>query len=619
MKITIEKLGTTSQDGVTIVYDAISGNLFEMRIPRVPEGTTFYKDSKGNWRILFSEYETEKERKRLEQAEEFYYKTRSFLSYRDYVFVQNQFPTSCATQYNKNPFFLTQITRDNCDAPVSSVFDVDKNITLSTFEERLQEMKYVIMHCLKQNETAGHTWIPYSVLDKMVRRFLKKTGHSLNTGDVASYIRYHKDIFYLDETPQTLGQAKVALLSTFKRELFIYNTVKYASSLDNPFPLYDPEPCEDMSNEQNTAVRNLPICGGNISILTGGPGVGKTTTLRLLVNKLHAVYIDADIFLLAPTGRAAKRISEVFEGQEIKVSTIHKFLGYGHTLTNRELKIIRKAKVIIVDESSMLDLEIFEQLLSLVNVENTKIILVGDVDQLPSIGAGNLLADLINLGVHTERLTENYRSQSGIVGNARKINSGDIFLEETPDFQIKNVSAFLADHFAGDCRETDIVITPYRTANKFGASKVINEIIQNRKFTTMSYNGFHVGDSVLMINTNYKQGYFNGEAGVILSYLPNGDYVVGFGDRELTIKDAKDMDLGYAATTHKTQGSEYNIAGICIPEYSDFITRRALYTAVTRAKRSLTIWSSPEVLRKIIMNNKEEYRRTFLSEFPKIN
>lgn len=614
----IGRLGSVSEDGVTVVYDANNENMYEMKIPRVPVGTELKRNKNGEWRVVVSQGTPAETANRLRQAEDFYYATRSFLPYADYCYVQSRFPTNCASMFKKDPFFLTNVVRDNSDVPICQAPTIDKAIVLSTFEDRILEMKYMIRYCLEKNEECGHTWMYYEELNKKVKNLLAKNGHPLLSGSVSAYLRYYERDFYFDDYEDVLT-SKVGLRATYNRECAIYKSIEYASNLGNPFPLYNPTDEDDMSESQNRAVRNLPTMGGHISILTGGPGTGKTTTLKTIVSKLASQYPDAKIYLLSPTGKAARRIQEVFGEQNVEVSTVHKFLGYGHTLTRRELKIIRNADVVIVDESSMLDLHIFERLTSLLNLERTKLVLVGDVDQLPSIGAGNILSDLIKMGVHTEVLSENYRSLGSIVSNAQKINNGNIFLKEDESFKIIEIPPFLSDYLAGMDQDADIVITPYRIETKEGSSEVINKIVQKRFFPQSFSSDFHVGDNVIMIHTNYKRGYFNGETGVVLSFLPNGDYVVGFGDRELTIKNKKDMALGYAITVHKSQGSEYDSVNICIPKYSDFITRRMLYTAVTRAREKVKIQTDKETLRKVILNNPEELRRTFLSVFPKLD
>ena len=190
-------------------------------------------------------------------------------------------------------------------------------------------------------------------------------------------------------------------------------------------------------------------------------------------------------------------------------------------------------------------------------------------------------------------------------------------------FQICDASKFCAEIFAGNM-DDDVCITPYRVDTRPGSANKINLITQKRRFPELhdfSPAGddlYHIGDNIIMNHTNYKIGYFNGETGQVIAQLPEGALQVDFGDRQLVIPDLRDMDLGYAITGHKSQGSEYDVVDICIPEYSDFITRRMLYTAITRAKQKVRIWSDMNTIWKIILNNPEEYRNTFLRTFPKI-
>lgn len=615
----IGKIGTISEDGTTVVYEANSDIMYTLRIPNLPVGTQLQEDNQGNWKVVYHDGMEKETKRRIKQQEDFYYLTRSFLPYKDYLYVIRRFPINCATKYKQNPFFLTDIFKEEKEVPICTIPQIDRNIILSTFEDRKNEMYYVLKYCLEQNELSGHTWISYKDLCKNVNILLNRTGHPLLKGTILPYLRYYHKNFYFEENAFNINESRIALHSTYQNELYIYKTIAYANSLPSLFPKYNPTYNPSLTDEQNQAIANIPVKGGHISILTGGPGVGKTTIIREIVSNLEAEYPDLNIYLLSPTGKAAKRIKETFSDQNINISTIHKFLGYGHILTYRELKLIRNADFILIDEASMLDIEIFEQLLSYIDIERTKIVLVGDVNQLPSIKAGNLLADLISIGVHTEVLTKNHRSQGSLDINGKSINNGNIELIEDENFIIDIVPKEDICDIAGNNTESDIILTAYRVETRDGSAGIINKIVQQRHFGQLLYSKFHIGDEIIIVETNYKQGYFNGETGTIISFLNKEEYLVDLGDRQVIVKNEKDIELGYAITTHKSQGSEYDYPLICIPEFNAFITRRLLYTAITRAKQKIKILvPNKKILEQIILNNKEKERRTFLGTFSNI-
>lgn len=612
----VGRIGTISSNGETVIYDGRTQQLHSIPVPRVEVGVELLQDKEGNWHASLDGLDPITAR-RLSQADEFYYKTRDFLSYDKYLNVLKNYPTNCADLYNANPFFLCSVKKDGGESSIATFPEVDSHIVLSTFEERLREMREAMLYVLKKNEEQENTWLTYEEFDKRVRRQLAIDGHPLLTGSVRPYANYFESDFALDILD---GEEIIGLSSTYYRERAVYRSVRYAREHHTPFPMFKVTNAEGASESQVRAVEGLVCKGGRIVILTGGPGTGKTTTLKVLVHNLCAQYDSPSIFLLSPTGKAARRISEVFGGEPVAVSTVHKFVGFGHPILPRDIARVKSTDVIIVDEASMLNLDIFERLLTMVDFSKTKLILVGDVDQLPAIGIGNILHDLILLGVHTERLTENFRSVGTIVKNANKINRMELDLEEAEDFVITDCPKDISSYLSGINRGADIVITPYKQESKLGNAGYINSVVQNRVFEGAGYcpNKFRVGDIILMVRTNYKVGYFNGEVGRVVSYLPSGDYVVSFEDRTLTISNPSDMELGYAITAHKSQGSEYDHLEICIPEYSDFITKRMFYTAVTRAKRSVTIRASRETIRKVILNCKEDKRRTFLSIFDRL-
>lgn len=634
----IGRIGGVSPDGKTVLYDANTQEMVSLPLPILEAGLEIEKDANDDWHVVIKpemyavpergENETEasyQQRVNIQkmkvdsylEMDRFYYATRAFLPYKDYEYVARKFPYDCYQRFKANPFYLADIQKYNEETPICSVSAIDKNIVLPTFESRKNEMKYVIRHVLTRQESMGNTWMTLKVLERNVKAMLTRDGHPLFTGSVYPYVRYFDQEFVIAKLN---GEKIVGLASSYDREKTIYHHISRATAMHTPFPKFNVKKTEEMtaSDNQVKAVNRLLTKGGRFSILTGGPGTGKTTTLKLIVSELTKQYPGVNVHLLSPTGRAAKRIQEVFGEMDVKVSTVHRFIGFGaNTLNGKILQTINAADLIIVDESSMLDLEIFKRLISLINFKRTKVILVGDVDQLPSIGAGNVLHDLIALGVHTERLTENFRSNGPVIRNGMRINSGNPVLEWTDDFQLRPYPKCVSDYFAGMNEENDIVITPYRKESRTGNTGNVNLVAQSRIFEGMQHDGkFMIGDVVIMMETNYKNGYYNGETGRLITHFANGDWLVSFEEgRSAIVTREKDMDLGYAGTVHKCQGSEYDVITIDIPEYNKFITRRMLYTAVTRAKSKVIIHSTKEILRRVIMNNPEETRNTWLGIF----
>ena len=392
----------------------------------------------------------------------------------------------------------------------------------------------------------------------------------------------------------------------------------------------------------------------NALVITGGPGTGKTTIINTIIDIMQANGLK--VALTAPTGRAAKRMSLVC-GKEAK--TIHRLLeaGYRDGDSNLIFQVDDtnpiEADVIIVDEMSMVDIMLMSSLLKAIS-RGTRLIMVGDVDQLPSVGAGDVLRNIIDSGVvPVIRLTEIFRQaeESMIVVNAHKINNGNYPLcnTENTDFFYANLPSASdgADYIVSLCLEklpskygissADIqVLSP----TKKGIAGVgnLNELLQDslnppHKDKDEKSNGvvtFRVGDRVMQTRNNYDlqwydvntleegTGVFNGDVGYIESINSVMKTVaVVFEDKRVTysFKDLDELDLAYAVTVHKSQGSEF--PAVIIPVYDApymLISRNLLYTAITRAKKLVVLVGKEDVIRKMIDNNRVSTRYSSLKE-----
>ena len=371
-------------------------------------------------------------------------------------------------------------------------------------------------------------------------------------------------------------------------------------------------------------------------VLTGGPGTGKTTTTLAIIKVFQL--IGARVLLAAPTGRAAKRMSET-TGMEAK--TIHRLLEYkppeGY---KKNEKYPLECDVLIIDETSMVDIILMYNLLKAVSNE-TVVILVGDVDQLPSVGAGNVLKDIIESGiVSVVKLTRIFRQAQGssIITNAHKINKGDFpelkgnrgsdffFIEEDEPTKvvqaIKELCTKRLPTFYKVDPINDIQVLCPMQRGETGAVN-LNIVLQealNSSNITIKYGGttYRHGDKVMQIKNNYDKNVFNGDIGSIIKIdTEERTLTIGFDGNEVDY-DATELDevvLAYATTVHKSQGSEYKIvvAPFTMQHYR-MLQRNLLYTCVTRAKKVMVLVGSKKAVGMAVRNNKTTKRNTRLTE-----
>ncbi|NLY43130.1 MAG: ATP-dependent RecD-like DNA helicase [Clostridiaceae bacterium] len=371
-------------------------------------------------------------------------------------------------------------------------------------------------------------------------------------------------------------------------------------------------------------------------VLTGGPGTGKTTTTLAIIRAFQKM--GKKVLLAAPTGRAAKRMSEA-TGMEAK--TIHRLLeyrppeGYQKNADNP-----LKCDVLIIDETSMVDIILMYNLLKAVTNE-TVVILVGDVDQLPSVGAGNVLKDIIDSGyVKVICLTRIFRQALGsaIITNAHRINKGympnlktgresDFFFIEEEDPKkvvetIKELCSKRLPRYYGVDPINDIQVLCPMQRGETGAQNM-NAVLQdalNPTNISLKYGGieYRLNDKVMQIKNNYEKNVFNGDIGTIVKIDMEDKNLVLCFDGNYVNYDVTELDevvLAYAITVHKSQGSEYKIvvAPFTMQHYL-MLQRNLLYTCVTRAKEVFVLVGTKKAVGIAVSNNKIQQRNTMLAE-----
>ncbi|MCR4850537.1 MAG: ATP-dependent RecD-like DNA helicase [Lachnospiraceae bacterium] len=398
-----------------------------------------------------------------------------------------------------------------------------------------------------------------------------------------------------------------------------------------------------------------------VTIISGGPGTGKTTTINTLIR-----YFDAkgmDIMLAAPTGRAAKRMQEA-TGYEAR--TIHRLLEVnggsaldeGAPMFERNSENPLETDVVIIDEMSMIDIHLFKALLNAISV-GTRLIMVGDVDQLPSVGPGQVLRDLIDSGAFATVMLKRIFRQAGesdIVVNAHKINEGkqidlnnkskDFFLLERNDHRViyKHMVQLITEKLPGYVNATPMdiqVLTPMKKGNLGveGLNRVLQEYLNPNDGTKDEYEHqdrlFRTGDKVMQVKNDYQlewqvlsrygipidqgKGVFNGDTGIIRSINRyDKTMTVEFDENrrvEYDLGNLEELELAYAITVHKSQGSEY--PAVIFPILQGprmLLNRNLLYTAVTRARNCVVILGDPSTVRQMIDNESTYERYTSLAE-----
>lgn len=503
---------------------------------------------------------------------------------------------------------------------------------------------YFIRFVLTHNLTNGHSFLPYDKLSQ-----ISAANIGIETSDTECYI--DKMIAEGRLYEQKIGDLRAVYLpEMYFAEKYVvkklYNISKYVKKEITDIEKHI-DALEKMLNityadNQRAAIRMS--VENKVMVLTGGPGTGKTTTLNGII-KLYE-NLGFNVTLCAPTGRAAKRMSDVCKRE---AKTIHRLLevdmARDNTFVKNESNPL-KTDAVIVDEMSMVDIRLFEALMHALP-DHVRLIMVGDADQLPSVGPGNVFCDIIRSEkIETVFLNEVFRqaSQSKIIINAHMINRG-----EHPDLSNSSDFFFVKKLSADSVTDAVCTLISERIPKRYGkdvlnglqviiptkktqvgtqaVNAMLREIVNgpspSKTEVTVKNRSYRVGDKVMQTKNNYdivcrrkngtyESGVFNGDIGIIERIdLKQRIMSVAYDDRSAAYEfaDCDQLELAYAVTVHKSQGSEFDIVLLVLSQITPLLQyRNLLYTAVTRAKQVLIIVGNDKVLYNMVDNSKKSNR-----------
>lgn len=388
----------------------------------------------------------------------------------------------------------------------------------------------------------------------------------------------------------------------------------------------------ELTEEQQRAV--LSAVNNRITVITGGPGTGKTTIIRAIIEAF--VKQDKEVLLAAPTGRAAKRIDEA---TGYAASTIHRMLKIDaetRKFVHNESNPL-KADAVIVDEFSMVDIHLFYSLLKAVSV-HTRLVIIGDKDQLPSVGPGNVLRDIIGSGFFDIiYLNRNFRQteESLIIENAYRINNGDdlmikpyaddldfVFInaknEQHAMEKVIGIIRYYHDKYHFNSPDFQVLSPMYRGLAGIDNlnARVQETFNSNPALLKKEQREYKEDDKVMQLKNNYEKEIFNGEQGIVDSYSSEKKSLkvnVEGSIIEYALNELDELTLSYAVSVHKAQGSEYEMMVlVLLPSHSIMLNRELFYTAVTRAKNKLFLISDLATVRRAISNSTPSERKTLL-------
>jgi len=508
--------------------------------------------------------------------------------------------------------------------------------------ESPQRIRAAVKYVMTQAEGEGHCYLEREEILKRTIELLKLENGEETVNSVLNKM--------LSEGREITAEGdRVYLLSLYDAEMKVAEKISKLVSQHTGFPHnlvekhiidFETEAGMKLAPEQKKAV--LEILNRGFLILTGGPGTGKTATVNAVINVLRRLNPKAEIMLASPTGRAGQRLMEV-TGE--KAGTIHRLLNFKpgegpEYNSNKPLP----CDLLVVDEVSMLDISLAACLFDAVDPMRTMVLLVGDADQLPSVGPGNVLHDLMNAGLPTVKLTKIFRQsrESQIVINAHRVNAGKLISIDSSKkdfFFIKEEDPEkIAEIIIQSCRRfvdlgysyRDIqVLSPMRKGpiGTVNLNRRLQELLNPSDKTRRDYRFgsyiYRVGDKVMQTRNNYEKGVFNGDVGLVEDIREEEesgeikllarirDNLVTYTGEEI----GEELVPAYCITIHKSQGSEYPIVIMPIStSHYIMLARNLIYTGITRAKEKVVLVGTMKALAIAVKNNKMVIRNTGLKD-----
>ena len=556
--------------------------------------------------------------------------------------LRQQYGDAALEVVQKNPYLLSA---DSCGVAFSAIDEIA--LSMGFDADCMERMGAAVTYELAHNENNGHVFLPR---EKLIAATCQLLDCGIDSVEAALDDLIARKAVIQEQVANVQGcylrrlwEAETSACLRLNALLEVPADV--SSQSGRVIDQIETEQGITYAPQQRQAVELAARNG--VIILTGGPGTGKTTTVRGIVELFRKMGLD--IMLAAPTGRAAKRMSEL---TGMDAQTVHRLLGMSwndaaHQVTyQKSEREPLEADAVIVDEMSMVDLPLFSALLRALR-PGTRLVLVGDADQLPSVGAGNVFSDLIRSGrVETVVLREVFRQaeQSAIIRNAHSVNmgrppeltsnQGDFFFlcrregERALSTVVELCRSRLPEHMKIPADQIQ-VLTPTRKGpcgtihlNRC-LQEVLNPKIAGKREILWGERLFREGDRIMQTRNDYDvvwekadgtvgTGIFNGDVGHITQIDPSGEWMsVEFDGRAAlySVEMLNEVDLAYAQTVHKAQGNEYRCVVLAaMPAAQSLMVRGVLYTAITRARELLVIVGDDAAVRAMAANDKRQKR-----------